>query len=146
MNKKLMIGVAALLTALFVFVPLSGAAGAESADFAKTAKAAVMLDADTGTVVYEKNAKEHLPIASMVKIMTLCVAFDEIEARGLSLDTMIPVSENAASMGGSQAFLDNGSSYRLDELLKSIVVASANDSCVAVAEYLSGSVDRKSVV
>lgn len=141
MNKKLMIGVAALLTALFVFVPLSGAAGAESADFAKTAKAAVMLDADTGTVVYEKNAKEHLPIASMVKIMTLCVAFDEIEARGLSLDTMIPVSETAASMGGSQAFLDNGSSYRLDELLKSIVVASANDSCVAVAEYLSGSVD-----
>ena len=145
MNKKLMIGIAALLTALFVFVPLGSAtmrvAGAESTDLAKTAKAAIMLDADTGTVVFEKNVEDRLPIASMVKIMTLAIAFDEIDKRDIPLDTIVTVSENAASMGGSQAFLDANGAYRLDELLKSIVVASANDSCVAVAEYLYGSVD-----
>ena len=142
MNKKLIIGIAALLTALMVFVPLSKTALADnSQDFAKTSKAAIMLDADTGTVVFEKNTAEHLPIASMVKIMTLSVAFDEIERREIPLSTIVTVSENASSMGGSQAFLDANADYRLDELLKSIVVASANDSCVAVAEYLYGSVD-----
>ncbi len=145
MNKKLMIGIVALLTALFVFVPLGSAsmriAGAESTNFAKTSKAAILLDADTGTVVFEKNTEERLPIASMVKIMTLGIAFDEIEKRDLPLDTLVTVSENAASMGGSQAFLDANGTYKLGELLKSIVVASANDSCVAVAEHLYGSVD-----
>lgn len=145
MNKKLMIGIALLLTALFAFVPIGKAAvgaAAETSDaLAQSSKAAILLDADTGTVVYEKNTKTHLPIASMVKIMTLGLAFEQIEARELPLDTVITASENAASMGGSQAFLDAGGNYRLDELLKSIIVASANDSCVAVAEYLYGSVD-----
>lgn len=143
MNKKLMIGFAILLMAIIAFSPLSGLrASAETPDtFAKTSKAAILLDKDTGTVVFEKNTKQHLPIASMVKIMTLGIAFDEIEKRDIAFDTMITVSENAASMGGSQAFLDANAQYRLDELLKSIVVASANDSCVAIAEYLYGSVD-----
>ncbi|MCM1367422.1 MAG: D-alanyl-D-alanine carboxypeptidase [Roseburia sp.] len=144
MNKKLMTGIALLMTVLFAFAPIGGAAHssahAESA-LANTSKAAVLLDSDTGTVVFEKNAKEHLQIASMVKIMTLGLAFDELARREIPLDTEITASENAASMGGSQAFLDANASYRLDELLKSIVVASANDSCVAIAEYLSGSVE-----
>lgn len=144
MNKKLTIGIAALMTALMVFIPLArGAAHAETpAAFAATSKAAVLLDSKSGTVVFEKNVKEHLQIASMVKIMTLGIAFDEIEKRDIALDTMVTASENAASMGGSQAFLDANAQYRLDELLKSIIVASANDSCVAVAEYLFGSVDE----
>ncbi|MCH5157718.1 MAG: D-alanyl-D-alanine carboxypeptidase [Clostridiales bacterium] len=144
MNKKLMIGLAFLLMAIILFSPVSGMiASAENVPtaFAKTSKAAILLDKDTGTVVFEKNTSEHLPIASMVKIMTLSLAFDEIEKREIPLDTIVTASENAASMGGSQAFLDANADYRLDELLKSIVVASANDSCVAVAEYLYGSVD-----
>ncbi len=143
MNKKLMIGIVALLTALMVFAPLGGTALAEGSnvDLARTSKAAIMLDADTGATVFEKNTTEHLPIASMVKIMTLGIAFDELQKREIPLSTKITVSENASSMGGSQAFLDANAQYSLDELLKSIVVASANDSCVAVAEYLYGSVE-----
>lgn len=147
MNKKILIGIAAVLTAIIAFMPIVGgavkAARAETTDvaLAKTCKAAMLLDSATGTVVFEKNVKEHLQIASMVKIMTLTLAFDEIEKRDISLDTVVTASQNAASMGGSQAFLDANSDYRLDELLKSIVVASANDSCVAVAEYLCGSVE-----
>ena len=108
---------------------------------ARTSKAALLMDANTGTVVFQKNEKDRLPIASMVKIMTLSLALDEIEKREIPFDTLVTASENAASMGGSQAFLDAGAEYKLDELIKSIIVASANDSCVAVAEYLFGSVD-----
>lgn len=144
MNKKILIGIAGILTAIIAFSPLFGTARAAHADevrLASTCKAAMLLDANTGTVVFEKNTKQHLQIASMVKIMTLGLAFDEIARREIPLDTTVTASENAASMGGSQAFLDANADYRLDELLKSIVVASANDSCVAVAEYLYGSVD-----
>lgn len=144
MNKKLMIGLSVLFAALFAFIPSASAvAGAENstASLAGTSKAAIILDADTGTVVFEKNTADRLPIASMVKIMTLAIAFDEVNKREIPLDTVVTVSDNAASMGGSQAFLDAGAEYSLDELLKSIVVASANDSCVAIAEYLYGSVD-----
>ncbi|MDE7107310.1 MAG: serine hydrolase, partial [Clostridiales bacterium] len=145
MNKKILLGIAGILTAIIAFSPLFGIMQAAHADtvpqnLATTCKAAMLLDADTGTVVLEKNTKQHLQIASMVKIMTLGLAFDEIEKREISLDTVVTASENAAAMGGSQAFLDANAAYRLDELLKSIVVASANDSCVAVAEYLYGSV------
>lgn len=143
-NKKFLVGFVAILTAIIAFMPIMGGAFADEAapqGLANTCKAAMLLDSETGTVVYEKNTKEHYPIASMVKIMTLGLAFDEIEKREIPLDTLVTASENAAAMGGSQAFLDANSSYRLDELLKSIVVASANDSCVAVAEYLYGSVE-----
>lgn len=143
-NKKYFFGFAAIVAAIIAFIPILGAmpARADTAQvFAPTAKAAVLLDADTGTVVFEKNTRERLQIASMVKIMTLTVAFDEIERREIPLDTTVTASERAASMGGSQAFLDANADYRLDELLKSIVVASANDSCVAVAEHLFGSVE-----
>ncbi len=143
MNKKILIGLSVLLTVIMAFSPFAARAGAESASaaLAPTSKAAILFDAQTGTVVFEKNTEEHLPIASMVKIMTLDIAFDEIQKRGIPYDTMITVSDNAASMGGSQAFLDANKQYRLDELIKSVIVASANDSCVAIAEYLYGSVD-----
>lgn len=146
MNKKFLVGIAAVLTAIIAFTPLFGnafAAGAEvePKGLANTCKAAMLIDSETGTVVYEKNTREHLQIASMVKIMTLGLAFDEIERREIPFDSIVTASENAAAMGGSQAFLDANADYKLDELLKSIVVASANDSCVAVAEYLYGSVE-----
>ncbi len=144
MNKRIKIGLAAVLAAVIAIMPVAGRAfaHAEPAEtLARTSKAAMLMDGETGTVVFEKNTKEHLQIASMVKIMTLGLAFDEIEKREISLDTAVLASDKAASMGGSQAFLDAGAEYKLSELLKSIVVASANDSCVAVAEFLYGSVD-----
>ena len=103
-------------------------------------RAVLMMDSGTGAVIYEKNPEKHLQIASMVKIMTLNVIFDEINAGNLTYDETITASDNAASMGGSQAFLDAGSEYKASELIKSIIVASANDSCVAMAERISGSV------
>lgn len=105
------------------------------------ARSAVLMDADTGTVVYKQNENERLPIASMVKIMTLLLTFERIDSGEAAESDIVAASPNAAAMGGSQAFLDAGSSYTLGELIKSIVVGSANDSCVAVAEHLCGSVE-----
>jgi len=110
-------------------------------ELAKNARAALLMDYDSGTIVFEKNATERYPIASMVKIMTLGCVFDAIHSGVLDIDTDITVSENASSMGGSQAFLDANSVYKAGELIKSIVVASANDSCVALAEHIAGSVE-----
>lgn len=113
-----------------------------SVDFKGVGKSAYLVDVATGTVLYERNQNERLPIASMVKIMTSLLAFEEIEIGQLSLDDDVCVSENAASMGGSQVFLDAGSTHKAGELIKSIIVASANDSCVAIAEHISGSVEK----
>lgn len=102
-------------------------------------KAACLMDYYSGTQVFEKNPDERLPIASMCKIMTLILCFDEIGTGNLTLEDDIAVSERAASMGGSQVFLESGSTYKAGELIKSIVVCSANDSCVAMAEHIAGS-------
>lgn len=102
-------------------------------------KSAYLMDADSKTEIFSQNADERLPIASMCKIMTLSLCFEAIDEGKLSFDTMIPVSAHASSMGGSQVFLRSGSSYKAEELMKSIAVCSANDSCVAMAEYIAGS-------
>lgn len=103
------------------------------------AKSGILLDYQTNTVIYSKNEIEHLPIASMCKIMTLVLCFEAIENNEISLSDSIIVSENASGMGGSQVFLENNGQYMVGELIKSIVVASANDACVAMAEKLCGS-------
>ena len=103
------------------------------------AKAVYVCDADSGTPVSAEAETEHLPIASMCKVMTLLLAFEAVDEGELKLDEQIEVSEHAAGMGGSQVFLDAGLSYPVGELLKSIAVCSANDSCVAVSERLAGS-------
>lgn len=112
---------------------------AQAPDF--SAPSVVLADAGTGTVLFEHNGKEHRPIASMVKIMTLLLVFENAESGNISYDEKITVSEIAASMGGSQAFLDAHDEYLCNDLIKSIVVASANDSCVALAERIAGSVE-----
>lgn len=104
-------------------------------------KSAVIMDFNTGKVFFTQNPEQRLPIASMVKIMTLNLAFEAVDEGKISLNDETTASANAASMGGSQAFLDAGSSYKVEELIKSIIIASANDSCVAMAEMLSGSVE-----
>ena len=112
---------------------------ADSVNLQLNAKAAYMMDWASGTEIYSSNATDRLPIASMCKIMTLILCFDAIEAGNLSLDEMISVSEHAASMGGSQVFLEANAQYPARELIKSIIVCSANDSCVAMAERIAGS-------
>ncbi|MBO5223078.1 MAG: D-alanyl-D-alanine carboxypeptidase [Clostridia bacterium] len=105
------------------------------------AKAYVLADFYGGEIVESKNETEKYPIASMVKITTLSLVFDAIKDGRLNYNDDITVSEYAFSMGGSQAFLDKNSTYKAEELIKSVIVASANDSCVALAEHLEGSVD-----
>ena len=119
-----------------VFVPTARAEG-----FSVEGRSAYLVDAATFTPLYAKNENERLPIASMVKIMTVLLTLEAVDRGELSLDEKVPVSENAASMGGSQVFLDAGTEHRAGDLLKSVIVASANDSCVALAERVSGSVE-----
>ncbi len=102
-------------------------------------KAAYLCDCGSGVCAYRENETERLPIASMCKIMTLLLCFEEVEGGTLSYDEEIVVSDSAAGMGGSQVFLGSGLSYRAEELMKTIAVCSANDSCVAMAERIAGS-------
>lgn len=101
-------------------------------------KAAYLMDYDSQQVLYEQNSLEHLPVASMVKLMTILLTFEEIDAGRLGLDEMITTSENAAGMGGSQVFIDPHVDYKCEDLLKSVIVASANDASVALAERIAG--------
>ena len=110
-----------------------------SADEVFKSKAVYLIDFETGTPIYSKDEEKHLPIASMCKIMTLLLCFEELDNNTISFDDIISVSENASSMGGSQIFLEKNASYKVSDLIKGIVVASANDACVAMAEHISGS-------
>ena len=103
------------------------------------AKSAYLMDFGTQTAIYAQNEREHLPIASMCKIMTLLLSFEALEEGILNMEEEVSVSERAASMGGSQVFLEANAKYPVRELIKSIVVCSANDSCVAMAEKIAGS-------
>ncbi len=109
--------------------------------FELKSKAAYLMDANSKTVIHSENENERLPIASMCKIMTLLLCFEAQDRGEISIDQQITISENAAGMGGSQGFLETNGKYSVGELIKSIVVASANDACVAMAETLCGSED-----
>ena len=128
------------LTILSTLLPL-GKNVAFADEIKVNGKAVYLVDSATGTEMYSSRSDDRLPIASMVKIMTTLLALESVDRGELSLDEMVPVSDVAASMGGSQVFLDSGKEYKAGELIKSIIVASANDSCVAMAERLSGSVE-----
>ncbi len=103
------------------------------------AKSAVLIEPQTLTVLYESNGDEKLPPASITKIMSLLLIMEAIDEGKLTLETVINTSEYAASMGGSQIWLEPGEKMSLDEMLKAIVIASANDATVAVAEHIAGS-------
>lgn len=111
----------------------------ETPDLATDAKSAILIERDTGKLLFDKNAHEKLPPASMTKIMTLLLIMEEIDKGHLKLDEVIRISENAASMGGSQVFLGVGEEMSVEDLLKSIAIASGNDASVALAERISGS-------
>lgn len=107
-------------------------------DLTLSAKSSFCMEYDTETVIHSHNENTRLPIASMCKIMTLLLCFEEIEKGNLTLEEEVLVSEKSASMGGSQVFLEANANYQVKELLKSIAVCSANDSCVAMAERIAG--------
>lgn len=104
-----------------------------------TCKSACLIDFASGQVLYEKNATEHLPVASMVKMMTILLTLEEYDKGNLTDETMITTTENASSMGGSQVFIDPYVEYSAKDMLKSVIMASANDASVALAEHISGS-------
>lgn len=134
--KKLFLIVFAVALLAATIVPVAACASGLTI----SAKEAVLMSED-GRILFEHNATEKRPIASMTKIMTLLCAYDAIDAGKISLNDEVVASQRAASMGGSQVFLDANATYKLENLIKSIVVCSANDSCVAVAEHISGSVE-----
>lgn len=96
------------------------------------------MDYASGEILFAKNAETHLPVASMVKMMTILIALEEYDANNVTLDTMISTTENASGMGGSQVFIDPYVEYSFEDLLKSVIMASANDASVALAEYFNG--------
>lgn len=99
----------------------------------------VLMEAKSGTVIYEKDANTSLHPASITKIMTLLLIFDALDEGKIKLEDTVTVSEHAASMGGSQVFLEEGETQNVDTMIKCIAVASANDACVAMAEHIAGS-------
>ena len=133
--------ICALLALLLLF---PGTCRAETAPmepgapFTLTSPSVVLAEAQTGRVIFEKNADERRPVASVTKVMTILLTLEAIDAGSTGLDDRVTVSERAMRMGGSQVFLEAGQTYALRDLLKSVIVASANDAAVALAEYLGG--------
>lgn len=128
------------ITAIFIlslFLPRVVVHAAEL-DLAPNAKSAVLMDADTGTVIYEKNSHEKLPPASITKVMTMLLVMEAIEQKKLKLTDSVTVSENASSKGGSQIFLEPGETMTVHDMLKGVAVGSANDASVALAEHIGG--------
>jgi D-alanyl-D-alanine carboxypeptidase (penicillin-binding protein 5/6) len=107
--------------------------------FETAAKAAIIMDHRTGVVLFEKNADERIPPASMSKLMTAYMIFDRLKAGRLKLDDEITISEKSWKMGGSQMFLKVGDRVKVEDLIRGIIIQSGNDACVAMAEALAGS-------
>lgn len=122
-----------------LFAAPSAAAGSAPVMPTVDAKSAVLMEASTGRILGEQNADEALPPASVTKIMTLLLVMEAVDAGAIKLDDMVTASANAASMGGSQIYLKEGEQMTVDDMLKSVVVASANDAAVALAEHVCGS-------
>ncbi len=121
-------------------ISLSQVAFAE--DMAASSKGAILMEQETGKVLFEKEADTRLPIASVTKIMTMLLIMEEIDSGRLTLADEVTVSEYAMSMGGSTMFLETGEVLSVSDMLKGIAVASANDGCVAMAEHISGSTEQ----
>ena len=124
---------------LMVFVSCAWAEPLETGTpMTLTAPSAILIEADTGTAIFEKNADERRPAASITKLMTLLIVLEKIDGGAVSLDDKITVSTAAANQPGSQAFLDAHAVYPLKDLLKATIIASANDAAAALAEYVAG--------
>lgn len=152
--KQFIVGVLSLLMILSlpltVFAQdLSGSteeSTSESADSPTTgpsisAPSAILMDADTGTILFTKGENEERPLASVTKVMTLLLTFEALDTGKIHLDDIVTVSDHAAGMGGSQVYLEPNETQTVETMIKCITVASANDACVSMAEFLAGSED-----
>ncbi len=138
-KKMILILVTALIFAVFSPIQAVATEVSEEKQIGIEAAHAVLMEASTGTVLYEKDAHAAVPPASVTKIMTMLLIFEALEDHKIQLEDTVVVSEKAASMGGSQVFLEPNETQTVDTMLKCIAIASANDACVAMAEYVSGS-------
>lgn len=140
MLKKI-IAIMLTFSLLFAVIPIcSISANALSAEEIAS-PSALLMDYETGKILFEKNSHEIRPCASITKVMTLCLIFEAIESGKISYDNIVTASPFAAAMGGSDIWLVEGEQMSVNDLIKAIVVASANDAAVAMAEYISGSED-----
>ena len=129
-----------ILLLLLISIPLVKAE--ETEDLAPNAKSAIMIEASTGEILFQKNKDEKLAPASMTKMMSMLLIMEEIENGNLKWNEMITISEKASSMGGSQIFLKVGEKMTVEDLLKGVAIASGNDAVVALAERVSGSEEQ----
>ena len=125
----------------FCVLPIAAEEAGSQTNLHLNATSAVLMEASTGTVLYEQNADEQLPPASITKIMTLLLVMEALEEEKIALNETVTASERAASMGGSQIFLKVGEQMSVEDLLKSVVIASANDAAAALAEHLCGTIE-----
>ncbi len=132
LKKKILLFLLALLQLWIPVLPVS-------AEVAISAPSAILIEAETGQVIYELNSTEQRSPASITKIMTILLIFEQLEKGNVTLSDSVTVTAHASSMGGSQVYLAEGEVQELETLLKCIVVASANDASVAVAEHIAGS-------
>ncbi len=128
-----------LTVACFVLTPLSAFSEAR---IETEAKSVILMEAESGRVLYEQNADEPLPPASVTKIMTLLLVMEAVKEGRISLEDEVSVSERAASMGGSQVYLEVGEQMTVEEMVKCVVVSSANDAAAALAEHTAGSLEE----
>jgi D-alanyl-D-alanine carboxypeptidase (penicillin-binding protein 5/6) len=138
---KRIFSIGLLSCVLFSFTAGNPAAASEQkgVELAKEARSAILIERDTGAVLYEKNSNEQLPPASMTKIMTMLLIMEAIDQGKLSMNEKIRTSEYAASMGGSQIFLEPGEEMTTKQMLQGIAIGSGNDASVAMAERIAGS-------
>lgn len=141
MLKKCFAGLLAFTVIVFTLMPVAFAEekAPQSVDLAPNARSAILIDSDTGTVIYEKNPDEKLPPASITKVMTMLLIMEALDQGKLKMDEKVRTSEYAASMGGSQIFLEVGEEMTVQDMLKGIAMASGNDASVAMAEKIGGS-------
>lgn len=125
-----------IITVLLLFI--SSFTYSSGIEFDLNAKSAILIDAGTGKILYEKDADEKLPPASVTKIMTMLLAMEAIDDKQITLEDKVVISERASSMGGSQLYFEPGEQKTVEQLLKGIAVASANDACVSMAEHIAG--------
>lgn len=136
--SRIISSVLAVILVLSLTIPVL-AEVPDNTPFDVKADSALLMDQATGEVLYAKNAEQALPPASVTKIMTLLLFMEEVDKGNISLDDDIQVSEYAASMGGSQVYLEPGETMKAEEMLKCVIIASANDAAVALAEKVAGS-------
>lgn len=125
-------------TAAYAEETKTPASNAQTVDLAPSARSAILMDAESGTVIFEKNSHDKLPPASITKIMTLLLIMEALDEGTIKMTDTVRTSENAASMGGSQIFLEPGEEMSVEDMVKGIALASGNDASVAMAEKIAG--------